>query len=171
MRKVIISLAAAGAAFAIATPAAAQYYPAPPAPGYGYGAPYGNAYGYNNRGQVRSMQVRVDRLQRDLRRLAQVRAISPNEFRNRNEDARDIERRLRRDARDGRGLNGQEIYQLERRIARLEQRIARDVRDGRLTGFGNYNNYGQNYGQNYGYDRDRDGRDDRYEDDRGTRHD
>ena len=165
MRKVIISLAAAGAALAIATPAAAQYYPAPPPPpGYGYGAPYGNAYGYTNVRHVRSLQVRVDRIQRDLRRLVQVRAISGNEFRNRNEDARDIERRLRRDARDGRGLTGQEVVQLERRIARLEQRIGRDIRDGRLTGFGNY------YGQGY-YDRDRDGRDDRYEDDRGRRHD
>ena len=172
MRKLMISLAAAGAAVAFATPAAAQYYPQPQPYGqpYGYGAPYGNAYGYNNRGQVRSLQVRVDRIQRDLRRLVQVRAISPNEFRNRNEDARDIERRLRRDARDGRGLNQQEVYQLERRIARLEQRIARDVRDGRLTGFGNYNTYGQGYGYN-GYDRDRDGRDDRYEDDHGYQRD
>ena len=166
MRKVMISLATAGAALAIATPAAAQYYPQPQPQPYGYGAPYGNAYGYNNRGQVRSLQVRVDRIQRDLRRLVQVRAISGNEYRNRNEDARDIERRLRRDARDGRGISRQEIYGIERRIARLEQRIARDVRDGRLTGFGNYNNYGQGY-----YDRDRDGRDDRYEDDRGRRHD
>ena len=169
MRKLIMTLAATGTALAIATPAAAQYYPAPPVQPYAqpYGAPYGNAYGYNNRRLVRALQVRVDRIQRDLRRLAQIRAISPNEFRNRNEDARDIERRLRRDARDGRGLNQQEVYQLERRIARLEMRIARDVRDGRLAGFGHYNNYGQNYG----YDRDRDGRDDRYEDDRGTRHD
>ena len=170
MRKVLISLAAAGAAIAVAAPASAQYYPAPPQP-YGYGAPYGNAYGYQNRGYVRSLQVRVDRIQRDLRRLARVRAISPNEFRNRNEDARDIERRLRRDVRDGYGLNQREVIQLERRIARLEQRIARDVRDGRLTGFGHYGNYGNyGYGQGY-YDRDRDGRDDRWEDDRGRDHD
>ena len=89
MRKLIISLAAAGAALAIATPAAAQYYPAPPQPygygaPYGYNAPYGNAYGYNNYGRVRQLQARVDQIQRQLRRLAQVRAISPNEFRNRN---------------------------------------------------------------------------------------
>ena len=168
MRKVLITLAAASAAIVVAAPASAQYYPAPPPPpGYGYGAPYGNAYGYANRGQVRALQVRVDRIQRDLRRLVQVRAISGNEFRNRNEDARDIERRLRRDARDGRGLTGQEVAQLQRRIVRLEQKIGRDIRDGRLTGFGNY--YG-NSGQGY-YDRDRDGRDDRDEDDRGWRHD
>ncbi len=163
MRKLMISLAAAGAALAVATPAAAQYYPQPQP--YGYGAPYGNAYGYNNYGQIRSLQVRVDRIQRELRRLAQVRAISPNEYRNRNEDARDIERRLRRDARDGRGLSGQEVSQLQYRIARLEQRIFRDTRDGR-RGYNGYNNYNNGY-----YDRDRDGRDDRYEDDRGRDHD
>jgi hypothetical protein len=61
--------------------------------------------------------------------------ITRNEYNNRNQDARDIERRLNRDARDGRGLNGQEINGIERRIARLEQKIARDVRDGRRWAF------------------------------------
>jgi len=168
MRKLMISLAAAGAAVAFATPAAAQYYPQPQPYGqpYGYGAPYGNAYGYNNRGYIRSLQVRVDQIQRNLSHLAQRRLISSNEYRNRNQEARDIERRLRRDARDGRGLTGQEVNQLQVRIARLEQRIARDTRDGGRWGYNNYNN--NNYNS---YDRDRDGRDDRYEDDRGTRHD
>jgi hypothetical protein len=160
MRKIVLSLAAAGAALVIASPAAAQYYPQAPV---AYGAPYGNAYGYNNNGfrNVRALQVRVDRIQRDLTRLVRVRAISSNEFRNRQEDARDIERRLRHDARDGRGLNGNEIYGIERRIARLEQKIARDTQDGRR--------YGYNNGQ--WSDRDRDGRNDRYEDDGGWRRD
>ena len=159
MRKIVISLAVAGAALVAASPASAQYYPQP-----GYGAPYGNAYGYNKGVRnVRALQVRVDRIQRDLARLVRVRAISPNEFRNRNEDARDIERRLRRDFRDGRGLNGNEIVGIERRIVRLEQRIARDTRDGNRWGSNGYN------GQYV--DRDRDGRNDRYEDDRGYRRD
>jgi hypothetical protein len=144
MRKVLIALATAGSALAVATPAAAQYYPQPivRAPvynqGYGYNNGYAyNGYGYNNVnwGHVRSLQARVDRIQRDLGHLASHRMISRNEYRNRQEDARDIERRLRRDARDGRGLNGQEVYQAERRIARLEQRIARDMRDGRRYGW------------------------------------
>ena len=165
MRKFVISVAVAGAALVAASPASAQYYPQPQP--YGYGAPYGHAYGYqNNWGQVRSLQVRVDRIQRELVRLVRVRAISRDEFRNRNEDARDIERRLRRDFRDGRGLNGNEIYGIERRIARLEQRIARDTRDGNRWG---YNGYNGQYGQYI--DRDRDGRNDRYEDDRGWRRD
>ena len=159
MRKIVISLAVAGAALVAASPASAQYYPQP-----GYGSPYGNAYGYNNGFRnVRALQVRIDRIQRNLVRLARVRAISPNEFNNRTGEARDIEHRLRRDLRDGRGLNGGEIYEIERRIARLEQRIARDTRDGNRWG---YNGYNGQY-----MDRDRDGRNDRYEDDRGYRRD
>jgi hypothetical protein len=157
----MIALAASGAAFVAATPASAQYYPQPQP---GYGAPYGNAYGYNNGFRnVRALQARVDRIQRDLVRLSRARAISPNEFNNRYGEARDIEQRLRRDFRDGRGLNGNEIFGIERRIARLEQRIARDTRDGNRWG---YNGYNGQY-----MDRDRDGRNDRYEDDRGYRRD
>ena len=64
MRKVLISLAAAGSALAFATPAAAQYYPqAQP-----YGQPYG--YGYNNNyGQVRALQARINQVQRQIERL------------------------------------------------------------------------------------------------------
>jgi hypothetical protein len=158
MRKLIIALAAAGSALAFATPAAAaQYYPAP------YGAPYGNAYGYNNYGQIRSLQVRVDQLQRQINLLDRRNVLSNGEARRLRDDARDLERRLHRDVRDGRGLSGNEIYGIQQRIARLEQRIYREANDGRR--YGNYGNYG------YAYDRDRDGRDDRYEDDRGYRHD
>ena len=133
MRKVLISAAAAATALAFATPATAQYYPAPQP----YAQPYGQAYGYgqNHWGHVRALQQRVDHIQRSLRHLASYRMITRNEYNNRNRDARDIERRLRRDARDGRGLNRNELYQTERRIVRLEQRIARDMRDGRRYGF------------------------------------
>ena len=133
MRKVPLPLVAAASVAAIATPAAAQYYPAPPAPVYnqGYGYDYGYGNGYNNYGHVRALQARVDRIQRDLSHLARQRMITRSEFNNRNQDAREIERKLRRDARDGYGLNRQEVYNVERRIARLEQKIARDVRDGR----------------------------------------
>ena len=154
MRTVLISLAAAASALAFAAPAAAQYYPYPPQPqpyGYGYGYPqqpygynygygqqpygYNYGYGYNNFNRVRALQARVDHIQRNLSHLARYRMISRNEFRNRNEDARDLERRLRRDVRDGRGFTAQEMFQMERRIANLEQRIARDVRDGRQWGY------------------------------------
>ena len=120
MRKVLISIAAAASALAVATPAAAQFYPQP----VRYATPH--AYGH-----ARALQGRVDRLQREIGRLAQFRAISPREFQRLRNDARDIERRLRHDIRDGRGLDQREAYALERRIVRLEYRLARDARDGR----------------------------------------
>jgi hypothetical protein len=135
MRKLIVSLAAAGSVLAIATPAAAQYYPQQHQQPYARPAPYGNAYGYNNRGRVRALQARVDQIQRNISRLAQQRMLSGKEYRNRQEDARDIEQRLRRDARDGRGLSRNEVDGIENRIARLEQKIERDIRDGRHRGF------------------------------------
>jgi hypothetical protein len=124
MRKFLISAVAAVSALAVASPAAAQYYPNRPVHAYGYG------YGYNQ-GAVRALQVRVNRIQQDLRHLAQYRQISRNEFYNRDREARNIERHLRRDARDGRGFNRNELVQAEQRINRLERKIARDIRDGR----------------------------------------
>jgi len=165
MRKLMISLAAAGAALAIATPAAAQYYPGQ------YGAPYGNAYGYNNNwGQVRSLQVRINAVERQINvldRRDRIRDRSADRLR---DEANSIERRLRHAARDG--LNPYEARDIQVRIARLEQRVQYSLARG--YGRNGYNNgYGYNgYGNNGGYsDRDRDGRDDRYENDRGYDHD
>ncbi len=156
MRKFVISLAAAGAALAIATPAAAQYYP-----GQQYGAPYGNAYGYNNNGHIRSLQVRIDRLQRQISQLDRRNILTNREARRLRDESRDLERRLYSNARNG--LSPREAQNIEYRIARLEQRIRYEATDGRR--FGN-NGYNSGY-----YDRDRDGRDDRYEDDQGYRRD
>ena len=119
MRKVLISIAAAASALAVATPAAAHYYPVRPASGYGSG------YGLSH---ARAMKARVDRIQFEIRRLAQYRMISPREYRNLIRDSREVEYRLIRNARDGRGLSPREAYETERRIARLERRIARDRR-------------------------------------------
>jgi hypothetical protein len=162
MRKVLISLAAAGAALAIATPAAAQYYPGQ------YGVPYGNAYGYNNYGQVRSLQARIDRIEWQINRLDRrdrIRDRSANRLR---DEANNIERRLRHAARDG--MSPWEAQDIQVRIARLEQRVQYTM----ARGYGRYgyNNGYNGYGNNGGYyDRDRDGRDDRYENDRGYDHD
>ncbi|MBA3730012.1 MAG: hypothetical protein H0W92_04315 [Sphingomonas sp.] len=148
MRKVLISLAVAASALAFATPASAQYFP----------VPQGNAYGYqNNYGQVRRLQARIDQIQRQIQRLDRRNILSDREARRLRQDSREIERRLRIVGRNG--LHPQERYDIERRIARLEQRLFRDARDGNRWG-----NNGYNQGA---YDRDRDGRDDRYEDDRG----
>jgi len=148
MTKFLISAAVAATAMTFATPAAAQYAP-----------PYGNAYGYNNNhGQVRSLQVRIDRLQREIRRLDQRNVLSRREAARLMDDSRDLERRLHRSARDGRGLSFNEVRAVEVRLVRLEQRLFRDARDG--------NRWGSNWS-----DRDRDGRNDRFEDDRGHRRD
>ena len=157
MRNFIIAIAAGASALAVATPAAAQYYQ--PAP---YGAPYGNAYGYNNYGQVRSLQVRVNNLQRRIERLDSRDRISEREARRIREDARDLERRLYRVSRNG--LAPQEYAQIDYRIRRLEQRLRIDARDGNR--WDRRDNDDRRWS-----DRDRDGRNDRYEDDRGYRHD
>ena len=153
MRNVMITLAAAASALAVATPAAAQYAP----------QPQGYAYGHQgNWGQVRSLQARIDNIQRQIQRLDRRNVLSDREARRLSQDARQLEYRLRVVRQNG--LHPSERYQIERRLAQLEQRLWRDARDG--------NRWGNGYQQQYGaYDRDRDGRDDRYEDDRGTRHD
>jgi hypothetical protein len=167
MRKVLITVAAAASALAVATPAAAQYYPAPPPQGYGYNNGY-NGNGYTNRyGAVRSLQVRVDRLQQRIARFDNRDRISEREARNLREESGDIERRLRRSARNG--LDRREYVSIDSRIRRLEHRIFRDAHDGNRYG---YNDRRDNWSDRDGWsDRDRDGRNDRLEDDRGYRHD
>jgi len=147
MRKFLIPAAVAIGALTAAVPAAAQY--APPL--------YGNAYGHNNYGQVRALQARINNVQREIRRLDQRNAISNREAANLMGDARAVERRLYDTSR--RGLSYSEARAVEVRVARIEQRLYREARNG--------NRYGAN-----GYrDRDHDGRNDRWEDDRGHDHD
>ena len=155
MRKFLISAALMASTVAIAAPAAAQW--APP-------QPQGYAYGYNNNyGQVRRLQVRIDQLQRQIVRLDRRNILSNREAARLQNESRRLEQRLRYAARNG--LSGREAFDIERGIQRLEYRIQREARDG--NGWRN-DRYGNN---GYVYDRDRDGRDDRYEDDRGYRHD
>ena len=156
MRTVLISLAATVSALVVATPAAAQYHP----------QPQGQAYGYNNYGQVRSLQVRIDAIQRQIVHLDRRNILSDREARRLSQDARELERRLRFARRDG--LHRGERIDIERRLARLEQRLWRDARDGNRWGSG-HRSGSNDYDRDH--DRDRDGRDDRHEDDHGSRHD
>ena len=144
MRKFLISAAIVTATVAAAAPASAQW-----------ARPHGNAYGDNNHGQVQRLEARVDQIRRQIRQLDRRNILSERESRRLAEEARDLDRRI--DALARNGFSGRDRFDVERRIARLEYRLRRDVNDGR----GGYGNDG------YGRDRDRDGRDDRYEDDRG----
>jgi opacity protein-like surface antigen len=152
MRKFLVSAALAASTLVAAAPAAAQWAPPPP---------QGYAYGYNNYGQVRRLQVRIDQLQRQISQLDHRNILSNREANKLRNDSRQLEQRLRYSARNG--LNGREGYDIERGIQRLEVRIQREARDGNRYR-GSYSNAGWS-------DRDRDGLNDRYERDHGTNYD
>lgn len=121
MRKLLISLAAAGSALAIATPATAQFYPGQP---YGY-----NGYGYNNGwGQVRALQARIDNIERQINWLDRRDRIGDRGADRLRYDAERLEQRLRYAARGG--LNPYEARDIEYGIGRLEQRVQYAVANG-----------------------------------------
>ena len=187
MRKMTLTLAAAGAAVAFAAPASAQYYPAPnyvPAyqqgygyqqPGYGYQQPgYGSGnwlYNFGDQRYARMMQDRVQRIRHDIRQMGAYRILSRSEVRDLDQEARAVQDRIARYARYGVGPN--EARKIDNRVRRLETRVTREASDwNRRPGVRRYQAYNYDQYQNYygrdGYrDRDRDGRNDRYEDDRG----
>src|SRR5690349_2710442 len=90
MRKFIITAALAASNLVAAAPAAAQWYP-----------PQGNAYGYDNYGQVRRLQARVDNLQRQIVNLDRRNILSNREAARLRDDSREVENRLHRAARNG----------------------------------------------------------------------
>jgi hypothetical protein len=161
----IIAIAAAGTALAVATPAATQYYPQPQQPYNNNNYNNYNGYGRNNWGQVRSLEVRLNNVERQINRLDRRDRIGNNSADRLRDEANRLEQRLRYAGRGG--FNPNEANDINVRIARLEQRVqyAMQNRNGRYG----WNNNGYNNGQFV--DRDRDGRDDRYEDDRGHDHD
>src|SRR5438270_3687974 len=127
MRKLIISLAAAGAALVFASPAAAQYYPQQNygygGQNYGYGGQqygYGyNGYGQNNYGQVRALQARLSAVQWQINRLSRYNGGGRAE--RLRDQAQSIQRRLNQAARYG--LNPYEANEISSRIARLESQV------------------------------------------------
>jgi len=136
MRRIVLSIAAAGAALVAASPVAAQYYPQPQPTPYGYNG-YSNGYGYNNGfqgnwGQVRALQVRVDNIERQINRLDRHDRIRDRSADRLRDEANRIEDRLHRSARNG--LNPYEMRDIEVRIARLEQQ----VRFSLANGYGRY---------------------------------
>src|SRR5947209_4402874 len=138
MRKMVISIAAAGAALIAASPAAAQYYPQPQPTPYGYNNGYAsNGYGYNNGynngfqgnwGQVRALQARIDRIEWQINRLDRRDRIGDRSADRLRDEANRIERRLHERARGG--LDPREMYDIQIRIARLEQRVQYSLANG-----------------------------------------
>ncbi|HEX6784916.1 MAG TPA: hypothetical protein VF098_09735 [Sphingomicrobium sp.] len=114
MRKIVLSLAAAGAALAAASPAVAQYYPAPQPVPYGHGV-------RGNFGEVRALQQRIDNVQRQIARLDRRDAIRGRAADRLMDESRGIERRLYDKARNG--LDPREAGDIQYRIQRLEQRV------------------------------------------------
>ena len=139
MRKLMISLAAAGAALVAASPAAAQYYPQP------------QPYGYNGGwGQVRALQARIDGVERRISRLDRRDRIGDHSADRLRNEADRIEDRLHRAARGG--LNPYELRDIEVRIARLEQRVQYSVANG--YGRDGYGDRDRDRGDRWDHDRD-----------------
>ena len=171
MRKFLIVSAAAASALAVATPAAAQYYPAP-APGYGYDNGYNNGY---NHGGVARWDSAVQRIYQDIRMLSQQGRLTSGEFRMLDYDTSVVRNAIRKYSYNG--LTGREARDLDRRVSNLQYAVSKAAnnRSTRYTEsrYGRYDNYGYNnngYGSGFP-DRDRDGRDDRYENDHGYQRD
>lgn len=127
MHKMLLSLAAAGAALVAATPAAAQYYPGQP---YGYGQGYGyNGYEYGNWGEVRALQARIDNIEHQINWLERRDRFGDGRADRLRYEAERLEQRLRYEARGG--LNPYEARDIEVRIGRLEQQVRYSMAYGR----------------------------------------
>ena len=155
MRKLMISLAAAGTALAFATPAAAHYYPEQNCYGQQHGGYGYNGYGNNGWGQMRSLQARIDSVEYQIRRLDRRDVIPDYRADRLRNEARNVERQLHYAARNG--LNPYEANAINGRIAWLERQVQYSLAN-RYGGYG-YNAYG-NHGDR-DRDRDHDGRWDR----------
>lgn len=121
MRKIFISLAAAASALTVAAPASAQWAP----PVYQY-QPY-NYVRFNNVRFARSMEVRVQRIRNDVRAMEYRRILSRGEARSLERQAAGIQRRIYRASRNG--IGPYEARNLEQQIRNLEFRVQREATD------------------------------------------
>jgi len=109
-------------ALAMAAPAAAQW-----------AQPRGDAYGHNNNyGQVRSLMVRVNRIEQQINQLDRRNILSNREADRLRREANTLERRLAQASRNG--LNNRETREIQVRIAQLEQNVRYQATDGNRRG-------------------------------------
>jgi hypothetical protein len=123
MRKIVLTLAVAGAALVAASPAAAQYYPAPSQPGPAYG------YGQGTWGEARSLQVRIDNIERQVNWLERRSQINDWRAGRLRDESHRLEQRLRYAARGG--LNPYEARDIRFAVDRLEQQVRYSASDDR----------------------------------------
>jgi hypothetical protein len=138
MRKFLVPVIAGVAALSVAVPASAQWAP----PVYRY-QPYNYGYGYNGFNFARSMESRVQRLRNDIRNMQERRILSWQEGRNLDRQASNLQRRIYRASRNG--IQPGEARRVENQIRNLEYRISREAQDwnGRVGHYGG--RYGGRY--------------------------
>ena len=122
MRKFLIPIVAAGSALTIAAPASAQWAP----PVYHY-QPYDYGTGFRYHAFARSMEVRVQRIRRDIRAMQARRILSWSEARSLERQAANLQRRIYWASRNG--IQPYEARRLENQIRNLEFRVQREARD------------------------------------------
>lgn len=122
MRKFLVPVIAGIAAVSVAVPASAQWAP----PVYRY-QPYNYGYGYNGFNFARSMESRVQRLRNDIRNMQERRILSWQEGRNLDRQANNLQRRIYRASRNG--IQPGEARRVENQIRNLEYRISREAHD------------------------------------------
>ncbi|MBV9527552.1 hypothetical protein [Sphingomonas sp.] len=108
MRKLLVSLAAAGTVMAFATPASAQWH----RPGYGYG--------YNN-GNFAQLQRDVQSLRWSRDNLARSGRLTGREARDLNQDIGSLEYTLRRAGANG--LTRREVDAMQWRIRQVRREL------------------------------------------------
>ena len=116
MRKYLIPIVAGISVLAVAAPASAQY--APRADRY---------HRYQPAFDGRGLQVRVERVREQIRRLEARRIVSLREGRSLEMQALNVQRRIARSS--GNGIQPGEARRLENDIRRLEYRVQREATD------------------------------------------
>ena len=124
MRKLALTLAAAGAAIGLSAPASAQFYPRPVyghgyvQPAFGYIPP---VYGYNSGAIVQHLDLRITSIRSQIRSFAARGLIRPSRARTLDRQAFNLQRSIRASAWNG--ISFYERRSLETRVARLEQQV------------------------------------------------
>ena len=123
MRKFLIPLIAAGSALAVAAPASAQQW-TPPV--YRYHA-YNYDRGFSYHAFAQQMENRVQRVRSDIRNMQSHRILSWHEARSLDYQAGNLQHRIWRASRNG--IQPGEARRLEDQIRNLEFRVEREATD------------------------------------------